>query len=272
MNFQKARKVVKSLGVQKVVIGLVKIIAFFKPNWIVNRDGIRYSLDLRKLIDREILFGGWEQNTINFIDKNLIPNNTVIEVGANIGAHTLIMAKKVGSNGRIVAIEPTSYALSKLRNNIELNNFSQNITVIDSLISDDEIELNNVEINSDWGTDGRQSPEKVSKTTTTIDSLVSSLSITGIDLLKVDVDGFDYKVLKGSVNSLKNFRPIVFCELCEYALKAQGDSISDIFLLMCGLGYEAFSEIDGGPLSLEAALDFVGIDTSINAVFRYAQS
>ena len=144
--------------------------------------------------------------------------------------------------------------------------------MIDSLISDNEIELNNVEINSNWGTDGRQSPETISKTTTTIDSLVSSLRITGIDLLKIDVDGFDYKVLKGSVNSLKNFRPRVFCELCEYTLKAQGDSINDIFSLMCGLGYEVFSEVDGSPLSLESALGFIGINTSINAVFRYTQS
>ena len=70
------------------------------------------------MIDAEIFLGGWEKSTIIFLKQNLKYGDSIIEVGANIGAHSLLISKLIGEKGRLIAIEPTEYALGKLKRNL----------------------------------------------------------------------------------------------------------------------------------------------------------
>ena len=85
------------------------------------RDGITYSLDLRESVDRGIFLLGWEPLTISWLNKNLKTGDVIIEVGANIGAHSLIMSSIIGPDGSLYCFEPTNFAFDKLTTNFALN-------------------------------------------------------------------------------------------------------------------------------------------------------
>src|ERR1700736_6099767 len=89
---------------------------------IVVRDGIAYDLDLSQGIDFAIYLGNiYERQTKAALRKLVSPAALVLDIGANIGAHTLHLAQLVGPNGRVIAFEPTDYAFRKLGRNLELN-------------------------------------------------------------------------------------------------------------------------------------------------------
>src|SRR5262245_34452280 len=80
----------------------------------VVRDGACWELDLREGIDLAIYLGLFEAGTSRALRRLVRPGAVVLDVGANIGAHTLRLAKLVGESGRVIAFEPTVYAHTKL--------------------------------------------------------------------------------------------------------------------------------------------------------------
>jgi hypothetical protein len=89
---------------------------------IFSRRGITYDLDLAQGIDFAIYLGGmFERTTAVALAGLTEPSSLVLDIGANIGAHTLLLASLVGPNGRVMAFEPTDFAFRKLRRNLDLN-------------------------------------------------------------------------------------------------------------------------------------------------------
>src|SRR4051812_4172311 len=79
----------------------------------VVRDGIAYELDLSQGIDFAIYLGGiFERDTARALARLVEPSSLVLDIGANIGAHTLRLAKLVGPHGRVLAFEPTDFAFA----------------------------------------------------------------------------------------------------------------------------------------------------------------
>src|SRR5882672_431025 len=110
--------------------------------------------------------------------------------------------------------------------------------------------------------------EKITPKSITIDELCKSANLNNVSLIKIDVDGYDYKVLSGALGTIKRFKPIVFIELCEYALQAKGDSILKIFSDLAQLGYAGFYEDSTKIDCVNDAIRTVEMNTSINAIFR----
>ena len=172
-----------------------------------------------------------------------------------------------GKKGKIIAVEPTEFAFNKLNRNISLNKDLSNISVIKKIVSDSVYEGSD-EFNSDWDLSKSQSPHKLDFVSTTLDLLVGDASLQKLDLLKIDVDGYDYMVLRGGRNVIENFKPTIFIELCEYALNKQDSSVSDIFTYLEGFGYECFHEADGRKINAKEVMSEIGLTTSINGVFK----
>jgi SAM-dependent methyltransferase len=92
------------------------------PLLLAKRDGIVWQLDLREGIDFAIyLVGGFELRTLRAYRDHVRPGDVVLDIGANVGAHTLPLARLTGRGGRVIAFEPSDFACAKLRRNIELN-------------------------------------------------------------------------------------------------------------------------------------------------------
>lgn len=91
---------------------------------IATIDRINYDLDLHEYIDSALYFRGcFEPTTTAAIKRLCRPGMTILDIGANVGAHTLRFAKLVGERGRVVAFEPMPWPRARLQRNLELNDF-----------------------------------------------------------------------------------------------------------------------------------------------------
>ncbi len=231
--------------VKKPAVKCLRLLASIKRYRTVVRRGIRYRLDLHEVIDRSIYaLGGWEISVCSFLRRHIHSGDIIVEVGANVGAHTLLMAKLAGPTGHVYAFEPAAYALDKLRANLALNPGLRNVTVTPSLVSNHEKQTPNRRLKASWPVDGDQLVrEPVNGEPVTIDDFVAAQRLNSLSLLKIDVDGYDYKVLQGATLALGRFRPFVLIELSDETLQQQGDSVAVIHELLDGLGYRLHSQL-----------------------------
>src|SRR6266481_4647933 len=88
---------------------------------IVKRDDMIFDLDLSQGIDFAIYLGIFEPGTRNALKELVKPSSVVLDIGANIGVHTLLLARLVGPSGRVLSFEPTEFAIQKLCRNLDLN-------------------------------------------------------------------------------------------------------------------------------------------------------
>lgn len=213
---------------------------------ITTIDGITYSLDLGEVIDSFIYYSGcFEPMTTAFINKNIEEGMTVLDIGANIGCHTLRFAKLVGESGRVIAFEPTSWAFSRLRRNTELNDFS-NITLEKLAVSDTSQKLLTCFPSSfTVETGGLPGPTYAEEVTfITLDEYISENNMNRVDLIKIDVDGYEYKVIHGGLRTIARFKPIMIVEFGKNTLKRYGDNLQDLIDLLSSLGYSFYSDKD----------------------------
>jgi len=173
------------------------------------KNGIHWNLDLQEGIDFAIfIFGCFEKETTNALSRMIKKGDVVIDIGANIGAHTLHMAKSVGDKGKVFAIEPTNYAFNKLKNNIMLNPLISNRIIPRQLLLVSEHNKNDKVsgIYSSWplvDTDNRHrvhcgvemSISNAKKNT--LDNVIVENRISKIDIIKLDVDGNELDILIG---------------------------------------------------------------------------
>jgi FkbM family methyltransferase len=118
-------KTAHKIAIAKLLHHLVRAgrtIAGLPDKGVFCRRGIAYEPDLSEGIDLAIYLGGmFERRTAIALGKLVEPSSLVLDIGANIGAHTLPLAKLVGPEGRVMAFEPTAFAFQKLRRNLDLN-------------------------------------------------------------------------------------------------------------------------------------------------------
>jgi|ETNmetMinimDraft_13_1059891.scaffolds.fasta_scaffold01996_6 FkbM family methyltransferase len=233
-------------------------------------NGITYELQLNQLIDSSIYYDGcFEPNTVSCIKKLCKEGMTVIDIGANIGCHTLLFAKIVGDSGKVIAFEPMEWALKKLRRNINLNNIDNNI-IVEKMALSNKKEIKELLFKSSWTIDSKklpesQIPQKINMET--LDEYVSSNGIEHIDLIKLDVDGYEFKVLKGAFKTLKTHKPVIITEIGFYSLERVGDKAEDMLSLLESIGYQSYSEKNLIPYeSVDKVLNSIPHGATINIV------
>lgn len=215
---------------------------------VVRRGGVNWRLDLAEGIDLSIfLLGGFELRALALYRKILKPGDIVIDVGANVGAHTLPLATLVGPGGKVHAVEPTDYAFAKLLDNIALNpGLAARIVAHHALIAGaDDAQIPEA-IYSSWPLDrqdgvhvghGGRLHATSGSTTSTLDKLVSTLGRRSLALLKIDVDGAELAVLEGGAETLRQMRPKIMIELAPHVYARRRDF--DLLLsLLWDAGYE----------------------------------
>lgn len=230
----------------------------------VRRGGILWDLDLREGIDFAIyLLGGFELRTIRFYKKIIRTGDTVFDIGANIGAHTLPFAQLVGSKGRVVAFEPTHYAFKKLERNLSLNPelalcvSAHQIALFENPLADLPAQiysswplqpstgLNSVHGGKLQGTQGARSG--------TLDQIVEKIRVNRVDFIKLDVDGYEPAVLLGAMGVIAKFRPRILIEWAPYLFEQEHNLMQQAILRLRDLGYRG--RIAGSTKNFEIAKD-----------------
>jgi FkbM family methyltransferase len=210
-------------------------------------DGIRYRLDLSETIDSTIYYrASWEPGATSSVRDFLRPGMTAVDVGANIGYFTLLFAQLVGPAGAVIAFEPTTWAFDKLSRNIALNAFPNIVAeqmALSDLPGERETRSDQTAFRASWpvsGTQGRRHPELVRFIP--LDLYVRRSGIQNVDLLKIDVDGYELRVVKGAQVTLRTHRPDLLIEIGRAPMREVGDRSEELVELLTELGYSFFTE------------------------------
>lgn len=197
-------------------------------------------LDLRKWSDRSFFFlkRWYDLPTALTIDLIVREGDTVVDVGANYGHFSLLAAIKAGETGRVLAFEPNPVAFSRLQTHIDLNHLStiraQNVGLSDRA---GELELNVPDINS--GEASFTGTGYSDATTVSCPVLVGDDAIgeTTVSFIKIDVEGFEYRVLKGLEKTIERDRPWIITEIVKDHLCRDGRTPADLDDLLRPIGY-----------------------------------
>jgi FkbM family methyltransferase len=231
-----------------------------------RRGGILWNLDLDEGIDLSIyLLGAYEPQMLRAYTALIRPGDTVFDIGANIGAHTLHFGRLAGPDGRVFAFEPTDFAFGKLRRNLESNPKCAAVVTANQafLVATLSTPLP-TGVYSSWpvsaGVDDLHA-EHLGKAMSladakafTADEYCETLQIARIDLVKLDVDGHELSVLQGFRKSLARFKPRILIEIAPFVYdETSPEAFDEIVAFLSDLGYEFFDAYNGKPVPADAA-------------------
>jgi len=212
------------------IIELLKKI--LKPEFI-EIDGCKLLLDKT---DRHgfTIYGNSEERNMSYLKKIVMPGQIVVDVGANIGIYSVVLAKWVGKQGHVFAFEPAPDNIKLLRKTIKLNQFD-NITITQKAIS------NKPGIASFYLVDGisshslmdyGKSIDKIDVEVETLDNFFQDYE-KPIDFIKIDAEGYDFKVILGMQNIISKTQNLsLFVEFDPKRLIKIGDSPQDLLRFM----------------------------------------
>lgn len=221
------------------------------PNWlgtaerdllVETRHGFLLWCDRSDYIGRTIIeTGEWEPLVSRTIQACLHTSDLAVDVGANIGYDTLLMSKCVDKEGQVLAFEPNIDNLGRLIRNLQQNKVT-NVCVQSTALSDGagwgDISLDGEYGHANLRNDGgSKRTQKI--LTLDLDALLSRKPGRRIQLVKMDVEGFEYKVLQGMKGSLQRVDNII-CEIQLQFLERCGATAQGVFDLMRDHGFTSW--------------------------------
>ncbi len=184
----------------------------------ISRFGQNFKIVLdpqNGFVDTEIFTNGiYEPDILKLIQEHLKPGQVFIDIGANIGQHTLFAASVVGETGTVYAFEPIPRLVSQLRESISLNTFEGYCTVLPFACSN---EAGNSSLKLRPGNIGGSSInhtnaeyETITISVKTADSCLNEL--TQVNLIKIDTEGYEVNALAGLEKTLAKHQPKIIVE------------------------------------------------------------
>lgn len=233
-------------GIYKKIILPKKI--FSKINFITKYDKtLKIKVNLSDWIQQQIFFIDYSDlNGISFLKKTLSKDNVFIDIGANIGAYSLIASKLVGKTGKVIAFEPVNSIYSQLNENITMNSIT-NIFVEKKAVYDQNTNLDlfiSNEQNMGMSSilhHSHESGEKQNIEAITLDSYAELNKLAKIDLVKIDIEGAEINALKGMKQSLIKFKPTLIIEISDGILENSSVNSKAIYDFLFDLNYEPYN-------------------------------
>jgi FkbM family methyltransferase len=230
----------------------------------VTRSGIRWSLDLNEGIDFSIyLLGAFERSTVNTLKRLVREGDTVLDIGANIGAHTLFLAQSVGQSGHVFAFEPSDYAFEKLKANLAVNpRLRGRVTADQIMLTAEMAQPIKDGVYASWPlqADGELHPKHLGRRVSTKNAAAETLEsyfrrndIRRVDVIKIDVDGNELPVLQGGLEMLARFQPKIVMEVSPYVHDEENNSFEALIGLLKDCKYSLLHARTLQPLPLDAA-------------------
>jgi FkbM family methyltransferase len=198
-----------------------------------------------KGIELELYYKGtYEKGTLHLINKILNTGDVFVDIGANIGLMSIFASYKVGVDGKVIAFEPNPITNKILTENITLNNIN-NIKVESQALSD--INKNgkiydNFEMNRGSSSLIKPSEFAVGYDIEEITFSDYFESFSKVDLIKIDVEGYELNVLKGAKKFIENSvnPPILIVEFSSMRDNSFGKNTEQLASFIEKLGYRLF--------------------------------
>jgi FkbM family methyltransferase len=187
------------------------------------------------------LFGDRYEGEVAILDRVVRPGMTVLDIGANYGTYTIPLARIVGAEGRVIAIEPSAHAVAILQRNIALNDLT-NVIVIRAAVTETVGDLE-LSVHPD---PARTSLAKESERTHT--ETVPGITIDSvrddhgpIDFIKIDVEGAESMAFRGARGTFNRDQPVVLFESAPEAEQRMGLQPGSGWQALRSHGYEAYN-------------------------------
>jgi FkbM family methyltransferase len=195
-------------------------------------------------------YGEWSEFEIDLLKQFIKEGDTIIDVGANIGTHTVAFSRLAGKEGKVFAFEAQPRLEAILAANIQLNQLGnvywdnkaigkENVNILLSDVPPDDVSCN---FGSFRLIDNEGKVSKVAKglygaiDMITIDSFAADLSPS---VIKIDVEGMELDVIRGAKETISRCKPVLYF---EYGDRTDGDQVD---ALLHEIGYVAFWSV--GP-------------------------
>ena len=170
-------------------------------------------------IGRELIYNGnWENHIVELLKSLCKENMTVIDIGANIGSHTVLISKLVGKKGTVYAFEPSKNHVEILFYNLMINNCTN--TKIYCYGCGDKNEnrfVNNEFLNTKVAANFGAIELKTESSSSNDEQVeiisIDSFDFSKIDVVKIDAEGMENLVINGMRNTIEKYKPIIIIEI-----------------------------------------------------------
>jgi FkbM family methyltransferase len=201
--------------------------------------------------------GMWEQGQIELFSRLVRSGETVLDVGANIGHHTVALSRMVGETGRVIAFEPQMQMFNLLNANIVLNRCRNVLpfklavgrradrTKMRAVSYDDFLPFGSLGLQRPDNADSRGEDVEV----ILLDDFLPTFELDGspVSLMKVDVQAHELYMFQGAVKQLRQAQPSISFEVSPFWMRKAGYDWREVLVLLQDLGYSFFDEA-GKPL------------------------
>ncbi len=168
-------------------------------------------------------WGTYEPEQTQAFQKMIRPADVVFDVGAHYGYYTLLSSALVGPQGKVFAFEPSPGNVPRLRKHLEINHCT-NVQVLECALSDHEGTAR-FDNQTGSGTGHLAQEGRIQVQITTLDAVSARLGVPNV--VKIDCEGAEVEVLKGSETTIRASRPAIFLSTHGEALKQTCFSLLD---------------------------------------------
>ncbi|MBU2564047.1 FkbM family methyltransferase [Patescibacteria group bacterium] len=239
--YKKINKVFLGTGIRrfKIIKAIDNFIArFLKSNFTIIQ-GQKMFLDSEDSL-RLSLSGVYEPFETKIIKSVIKKDNTVIDIGANIGYYTLLFAKLVGRNGKIIAFEPDPDNFFLLKKNVEINGY-KNATLIQKAVSNKigttKLYLHKNDKKQHSIYNSNNSRKSIEIESTRADNYINEK----VDLIKIDIEGAEGETIKGMKNLLKKNKKIkIITEFSPCSLENSSVKSKEFLELLIGHNFKLY--------------------------------
>jgi FkbM family methyltransferase len=209
------------------------------------------SAQMRDTVGRYIYyFGVWEPNLTNWIEGRLRPGDVFIDVGANIGYHTVLASRLVGASGKVVAIEALPAIFATLQENITING-ANNVRAVNCAVWDSrdlitfysepgELAVTTTAVRA-WAKQWKLQKE-YQVAAEPLSTILEPHEFETARLIKIDVEGAEWHVLSGMKPLMASARDDVefVVEVTPKMLETEGRTGKDVFDFFARWGFHPY--------------------------------
>jgi FkbM family methyltransferase len=231
-------------------------LAFDPRTWVIKETqyGFRIWVALgERSISREIMLDRYERDEVAFVRATVKPGDRVVDVGANIGFYTALLATLVGPAGSVIACEPLDSVADALERTIAENAYGDRVTLHRVALDAQrgEVCLRHAPLTINAG--AAYLAPAAALPAGHVDATVSTRTLDDVvgagrcDFIKLDAEGAEPRIFAGAAGTLTRCRPIVLAELNPLLLnRVAGKTAGDVIAQLASYGY-ATRRLNGGP-------------------------
>jgi FkbM family methyltransferase len=237
--------------------GKARLSRWFKPSdqlkaiinngivWLNNEDIAIYA-NTNNYIEWTILSSGTYEDEINKLIRVSLKNGeNALDIGGNIGLQSIRMSQCAGSTGKVYAFEPLNHLQQKFTKNMLLNK-AANVKLFPFALAEKEGEADFTIDTNSWNqgtfslTGGNEGTEKQHVLIKVADDIPEVRELSSLALIKIDVEGFEFEVLKGLRETLEKHRPRIIFEYDYHYWIKTGHSIEECCAFLASFNYKFY--------------------------------